>query len=121
MRLYLPDEWSYSIAGRLTWINLIYEVINEAIVLPLYFFMGSALADKKAFANRIIRGLLVSFGVYSVCSVLVAVFIKPLLRFMAVSTDILDELLHTYELNVWQMYLAFFTVSSGCTCIHRKR
>lgn len=87
----LPDEWSYSIAGQLSWINLIYEVINEAIVLPLYFFMGSALADKKAFANRIRSGLLVSFGVYSVCSVLVAVFINPLLKFMAVSMDILDE------------------------------
>lgn len=87
----LPGEWSYSIAGQLSWINLIYEVINETIVLPLYFFMGSALADKRAFANRIRSGLLVSFGVYAVCSVLVAAFINPLLRFMAVSTDTLEE------------------------------
>jgi len=87
----LPGEWSYSIAGQLSWINLIYEVINEAIILPLYFFMGSALADKKAFANRIRSGLLVSFGVYAVCSVLVAAFIHPLLLFMAVSTDIIEE------------------------------
>lgn len=86
-----PGEWSYSIAGQLSWINLIYEVINEAIILPLYFFMGSALTDKKAFANRIRSGLLVSFGVYAVCSVLVATFINPLLRFMAVSTDIIEE------------------------------
>ena len=87
----LPGEWSYSIAGQLSWINLIYEVINEAIILPLYFFMGSALMDKKAFANRIRSGLLVSFGVYAVCSVLVATFINPLLQFMAVSTDIIEE------------------------------
>lgn len=87
----LPGGWSYSIAGQLSWINLIYEVINEAIILPLYFFMGSALTDKKAFANRIRSGLLVSFGVYAVCSVLVATFINPLLQFMAVSTDIIEE------------------------------
>lgn len=87
----LPGEWSYSIAGQLSWINLIYEVINEAIILPLYFFMGSALTDKKAFANRIRSGLLVSFGVYAVCSVLVATFINLLLQFMAVSTDIIEE------------------------------
>lgn len=87
----LPGEWSYSIAGQLSWINLIYEVINEAIILPLYFFMGSALTDKKAFANRIRSGLLVSFGVYAVCSVLVATLINPLLQFMAVSTDIIEE------------------------------
>ena len=53
--------------------------------------MGSVLVDKKEFANRIRSGLLVSFGVYSVCSVLVAVFINPLLQFMAVPTDILAE------------------------------
>lgn len=87
----LPGEWSYSIAGQLSWINLIYEVMNEAIVLPLYFFMGSALTDKKSFANRIRSGLLVSFGAYAVCSALVAIFIHPLLRFMAVSTDIIEE------------------------------
>ena len=36
----LPGEWAFSIAGQLSWINLIYEVLNEAIILPLYFFMG---------------------------------------------------------------------------------
>lgn len=87
----LPGEWSYSIAGQLSWINLIYEVINEAIILPLYFFMGGVLDNKKEFAGRIRSGLLVSFGVYVVCSSCVAIFIKPLLQFMAVSTDILAE------------------------------
>ena len=28
----MPGDWSYSIAGQLSWINLIYEVINEAII-----------------------------------------------------------------------------------------
>ena len=87
----LPGDWSYSIAGQLSWVNLLYEVINEAIVLPLYFFMGQAVPDKKEFTNRIRSGLLISLGIYSVCSVLVMIFVNPLLRFMAVSPDILTE------------------------------
>jgi len=87
----LPGDWSYSIAGQLSWVNLLYEVINEAIVLPLYFFMGQAVSDKKEFTNRIRSGLLVSLGIYTVCSVLVMIFVHPLLRFMAVSPDILSE------------------------------
>ncbi len=87
----LPGEWSYSIAGQLSWINLIYEVINEAIILPLYFFMGGVRDNRKEFADRIRSGLLVSFSVYVVCALCVAIFIKPLLQFMAVSTDILTE------------------------------
>ena len=34
----LPGEWSFSIAGQLSWVNLIYEIINEAIILPLFYF-----------------------------------------------------------------------------------
>ena len=36
----LPGEWSFSIAGQLSWVNLLYEIINEAIILPLFFFVG---------------------------------------------------------------------------------
>ena len=111
----LPGEWSYSIAGQLSWINLIYEVINEAIILPLYFFMGSALADKKAFVNRIRSGLLISFMVYAVCSLLVMIFVEPLLRFMAVSTDILTESAEYIRIecvaNVFGILYSFMLVS----------
>lgn len=87
----LPSEWSYSIAGQLSWINLLYEIINEAIVLPMYFFMGQAVADKKEYTNRIRSGLLISLSIYTVCSTLVMIFVNPLLRFMAVSSDIISE------------------------------
>jgi len=43
----LPGDWSFSIAGQLSWVNLIYEILNEAIVLPLYFFMGKFVAEKS--------------------------------------------------------------------------
>ena len=43
----LPGEWAYSIAGQLSWVNLIYEIINEAIILPLFYFVGKVLLDKK--------------------------------------------------------------------------
>ncbi len=111
----LPGEWSYSIAGQLSWINLIYEVINEAIILPLYFFMGAALTDKEEFAGRIRSGLLVTFCVYVVCSVFVVIFINPLLRFMAVSTDILEESASYIRIeclaNVFGILFSFLLVS----------
>lgn len=87
----LPGDWAYSIAGQLSWVNLLYEVINEAIVLPLYFFLGKAVADKDEYTNRVRSGLLVSLGIYTVCSVLVMTFVHPLLNFMAVSHDIISE------------------------------
>ena len=86
-----PGEWSYSIAGQLSWVNLFYEVLSEAIILPLYFFMGSVVEDREEFANRIRSGGLVTCVVYAVCSLFVMVYIHPLLRMMAVSEEILAE------------------------------
>ena len=48
----LPGEWSFSIAGQLSWVNLLYEILSEAIILPLFYFVGKVKDDKKDFANR---------------------------------------------------------------------
>ena len=42
---HLPNEWAFSIAGQLSWVNLLYEILNEAIILPLFFFIGKVTAD----------------------------------------------------------------------------
>ena len=86
----LPGEWSFSIAGQLSWVNLLYEIINEAIILPLFFFIGKVAANKKEFTNRVKTGLLMSFGIYLVLSAVIVCFTKPLLSFMAADKAILD-------------------------------
>ena len=87
----LPGEWAYSIAGQLSWVNLIYEIVNEAIILPLFFFIGKVVSDKKEFTNRIKTGLLISLGIYSVMSALILLFAEPLLALMATSPDLIKE------------------------------
>lgn len=86
----LPGDWAYSIAGQLSWVNLFYEIINEAIILPLFYFVGKVVADKKEFTNRLKTGLLISFGIYLALAAIVLIFAMPLLRLMATSTDILE-------------------------------
>lgn len=87
----LPGEWSYSIAGQLSWVNLLYEILNEAIILPLFYFMGEVINDKKEFTSRIRSGLIVSGSVYTVFAAVIIAFINPMLSAMAVSSDILKE------------------------------
>lgn len=87
----MPSEWSFSIAGQLSWVNLLYEVLNEAIILPLFFLIGKVKEDKTEFSNRIKTGLLTSFLVYTILSIILIVFIKPLLSSMATDLSILEE------------------------------
>ena len=86
----LPGEYSFSIAGQLSWVNLLYEILSEAIVLPLFFFIGKVLTDKNEFANRMRTGLLVSVGSYTVLSVIIIALAKPLLSLMATDKAIID-------------------------------
>ena len=69
-----PGEWSYSIAGQLSWINLIYEIVNEAIILPLFYFVGKVVKDRKRFTNRLKTGLLISFFIYSILAIAIILF-----------------------------------------------
>lgn len=87
----LPGEWAYSIAGQLTWVNLLYEIVNEAIILPLYFFVGKVTSDREAFTNRLKTGLLLSLGIYAVFSAAILFFAEPMLSVMAASPEILAE------------------------------
>lgn len=86
----LPGEWSFSIAGQLSWVNLLYEVINEAIILPLFYFIGKVILDKKELTNRIKTGLLISLATYFCLSLLIIIFAEDLLLLMAASPDIIE-------------------------------
>ena len=86
----LPSEYTFSIAGQLSWVNLLYEILSEAIVLPLFFFIGKVLTDKDEFANRIRTGLLVSVVVYMVLSIMIILFAKQLLWLMATAQAIIE-------------------------------
>ena len=86
----LPGEYSFSIAGQLSWVNLLYEILNEAIILPLFFFVGKVKDDKNEFSNRVRTGMLISLGVYVVLSAIVLIFAKPLLSLMATDASIIE-------------------------------
>lgn len=87
----LPGEWSYSIAGQLSWVNLLYEILNESIILPLFYFVGTVKNNKKEFSNRVRTGMLISFWVYAALSAVIFVFAEQLLMLMAADTAILAE------------------------------
>lgn len=86
----MPDAGAYSIAGQLGWVNLIYEVVQEALLLPLYFFLGQVVSDREAFRNRVRSGLLLSAGLYTALAAALCVWTHPLLQWMAASPDILN-------------------------------
>ena len=85
----LPGEWAYSIAGQLSWVNLLYEILNEAIILPLFYFMGKVREDRGEFSDRVRTGMLIALGLYGILAALVTAFAEPMLELMAADDSIL--------------------------------
>lgn len=111
----LPGEWSFSIAGQLSWVNLLYEVINEAIILPLFYFIGKVILDKKSLTNRIKTGLLITLSIYLLLSVVIIIFAEPLLKVMATSPNIIEASITYIRIesiaNIFSILFQFVLIS----------
>lgn len=33
----MPDDWGFNIASQLAWVSLVYEILQEGIMLPLFY------------------------------------------------------------------------------------
>jgi Na+-driven multidrug efflux pump len=98
----------------LGWINLIYEIIQEAIILPLFYFIGKVLNDKKQLTSRIKSGIIFTGIVYSILAIILIIFVKKILIGMAAGTEILETSTIYIRIesiaNIFAMLLAFVMV-----------
>ncbi len=86
----LPADWGFNIASQLAWVHLFYEVIQEAMLLPLFFMMGLSFGKKGELENKVRTGLLVTFAIYTMVSLLVFIFARQLTVFMAQQPELVD-------------------------------
>ena len=87
----LPGEWGFSIASQLQWVNLLYEILQEGLIFPLFFFIGAVVSNKTELANRVKTGLIFTISSYFILSLAMIIFTKPLVVFMAQDQSVIDE------------------------------
>lgn len=87
----LPSNKGINIASQLQWLGLFYEVIQEAMILPLFFLIGKSFNNLEELNNKVRTGILISTIIYGSLSVLIIIFANPLVRFMAQDLSMFDE------------------------------
>ena len=87
----MPNDSGVNIASQLQWVNLLYEVVHEALILPLFFLLGKSLNDKKEFTNKVRTGLVVTAFVYMLISLVIIVFARPIVLLMAQNVHLVDD------------------------------
>lgn len=83
----LPAAWGVNIASQLAWVNLGLEVVQEAIILPLFYLLGITLTDRSSTLNKVKTGLAVTFLVYALITCIIAWFAEPMVTVMAQSPE----------------------------------
>ena len=86
----MPGDWGVNIASQLAWVNLIYEIVEEAFILPLFFILGKSLGSKEELENKTRVGLIISAGAYLTLSALIIAFARPLCQAMASDPSTLE-------------------------------
>lgn len=86
----MPSDSGINIASQLQWVNLFYEVVQEALILPLFFLLGKSLGDGKEFSNKVRTGLTATAVVYAAVSVIIISCARPLVLFMAQDGTLID-------------------------------
>jgi len=85
----LPTDWGINIASQLLWIHIIYEVLQEAIMLPVFYLIGKSLYQKHEFENKVKSGLVVITSLYSALSVAIIILAEPMIILMNQKTELI--------------------------------
>lgn len=86
----MPSDSGINIASQLQWVNLFYEVVQEALILPLFFLLGKSLGDEKDFTNKVRTGLTATAVIYAVVPIVIISCARPLVIFMAQDGTLID-------------------------------
>ncbi len=87
----LPGDWGFNIASQLSWVNLLYEILQEAIILPMFFFIGRAFKQKEDLENKVKTGFIFTGVIYAFLSIVIIIFARGLVNFMAQDATLVNE------------------------------
>ena len=112
-RIYLigdiPSEWGFNIASQIAWLNIIYEVLQEAIILPLFFVLGPLVAHTRFFRQKITRGLITITALYTLIALLIWVSAGHLVHFLNQSPGLIAETIQYIRLETIAIPLRVIT------------
>ena len=86
----LPGDWGFNIASQLAWVNLMLEVVQEALILPLFYCIGVTIANQDETINRVRTGMTVTLGLYLAFTIAILLFATHLTEWMAQNPDTID-------------------------------
>lgn len=87
----LPSDSGINIASQILWLSLIYEIAQEALILPLFYLFGKSLSNTKEFENKVQTGFIVTFCFMAFLSAILFIYSQNIVIFMEQSEQIIGQ------------------------------
>lgn len=87
----LPSDAGINIASQILWLSLIYEIAQEALILPLFYLFGKSLSNKNEFENKVQTGFIVIFCFMAFLSAILFIYSQNIVIFMEQSEQIIGQ------------------------------
>ena len=114
-----PDDSQLNIASQLSWINLTYEVVQEALILPLYCVLGNC-KDNQERSNRVKTSFSIIMLFYLFFMIFIIIFAKELVNLLGQSNNLINETVTYIRLETvaalfltsWKFFIIVITIYS---------
>lgn len=88
------DPYTYSIASQISWLNVFFEIVNEAIIIPLFFLISKRKDNDNMLFNRVKTGFYLNVLIYFIITIALISSLQPILNYI-----IEDEILRDKSTN----------------------
>lgn len=110
----LPNAWTFSIASQVAWLNVGYEVLKEAFLLPLMYILGQSIADDDSYKRRVSTSLSIFVLSYLIMTLIVVFFTPELVKVMQQKDVIFEQTVNYIRLESIAIFVsslfAFFNL-----------
>lgn len=86
----LPNDAGVNVASQILWLNVIFEIIQEALLLPLFFLLGHSVNNIKQLDNKIKTGIIATSIIYLILVLTIYIFAESLLSLMAQKKSMIE-------------------------------
>jgi Na+-driven multidrug efflux pump len=104
----IPSPWTFSIAAQVAWLNVGYEVLSEALLIPLAFILGRVIHSNEAFRERASLSLLVTLICYFVVTLMVLWLAPNFVDAMQQQAELLTQTIQYIRLESAAIWFSSF-------------
>ena len=108
----IPDTNSLSIIAQWSFVSLAIEVIQEAMILPLFFFVGQYIRNKKDILNHIKTSIITTCIITTVMAFVLLIFVDNFVSLIGTPPEIQEKTRSYLIIKIFSIPFSILSVAA---------